>query len=355
MIALQLSNHAERLVRELFPDARPEGCELRWHGRDGAIWSMVVRGLKHGVWCNWGDKTQCGDALELVHYALFPDETGRRDSITWAARWLGIDNSSDLDPAHALELRRKAVDAMRRRALAQKEQQERTRRRAVGIYLDGRQSVPVPLTPELASYLQHRLGAPIEELSGLPRSLRFSPAFAYDSHLAMPAMLAPIVDPMSGQQIATHATYLDTDDAGVWRKARMVPAKKVFGAYRGGIIPLLRGASGKPLKLAPDGDTILIGEGIENSLAASLLVDGDPRVVACVAVGNLPSLELPIAFTNVILAYDRDGENEGVRKARDQAYARFLAEHRAVRTIKPPHGSKDFADYLLADARGFVA
>ena len=50
LVALQLSNHAEQLACELFPDAKHEGNELRWHGLDGAIWSMRLRGDKRGIW-----------------------------------------------------------------------------------------------------------------------------------------------------------------------------------------------------------------------------------------------------------------------------------------------------------------
>lgn len=348
VVALQLANQAEQLVCELFPDARYQGSELRWRGADGAWWTMKMRGPKRGVWFNTCDpQRMAGDALELVHHSLFPHEQGRRESIAWSAAWLGLDTRTELDPERALELRRLAMEATRRRELEQREHDLRQHRRALALYLDEGRSQPLPLTSEVANYLRNRIGVTIEELSGIPRALRFSRSIYYSRDLMLPAMLAPIMDPRTRRQIATHVTYLEMDRDGQWRKADVTPAKKVFGGYAGGVIPLLRGASGQPMAKAPDGDTILIGEGIENSLAASLLVDGDPRVVACVAVGNLPGLELPDAFTTVILAYDRDGENEGVRRARARASERFVAEGRTVQRIKPPVHHKDFADYTL--------
>lgn len=351
VIAAQLAQRCEDLVRELFPDAKPHGAELRWHGRGGAACSMVMRGGKRGIWCNWTDDREAGDALELVHFSLFPDETGRRESIQWAARWLGIDVTLAADPDRVLQMRRLAVEALARAKQQTKAAAEQRRRRAIAMYLDEGRSQPVPLTPEIASYLKHR-GIDLDELASVPRALRFSPGIAYDRNLVLPAMLAPVVSPETGQQIAVHATFLHQGDDGGWRKARVDPAKKCYGGYSGGVIPLLRGRSGKPLAKAPEGDAAVIGEGIENSLAASLYCDDEPRVLACVSVGNLPRVALPPTIKTVYLALDRDGENEGVRRARNAAKQRFLSEGRTVETLKPREGVKDFSDMLMHEFWG---
>jgi hypothetical protein len=358
VIAAELAQRAELLVRELFPDARPEGRELRWHGRGGAACSMVLRGTKAGIWCNWTDEQEKGDALELVHYTLFPDEAGRRQSIHWAARWLGMDAALSQAEAAALALqaRQRAVEALARQAQATEAHRKQIRDRAVGLYLDERRSQPVPLTPELESYFAGR-GVPFADLASLPRGLRFTARFYYDAHLVLPAMLAPIIDPGGGgptPQIAVHVTFLHQGDDGHWRKANVDTAKKSYGPAKGGVIPLLRGRSGRPLRHAPEGDAVLIGEGIENSLAASLCVDGEPRVLAAVSVGNLPRIALPPTIKTVILAYDRDGENQGVFKARNVARQRFKSEGRDVEILQPPVGIKDFSDYLCDPAWRFA-
>lgn len=350
VIAAELAQRAEDLVRELFPDAKLHGSELRWHGRGGAVCSMVMRGTKQGIWCNWGDDREKGDALELVHYTLFPDEVGRREAIAWAARWLGMDNVADYDPAQGEKLRQMAVAALARQAQQAEANRDRARRRAIAMYLDEGRSRPLPHSEEIAGYLRRR-GIPLDELASVPDSLRFTPDFAYDQQLLLPAMLAPIVLP-GGHQIALHVTFLHRGDDGGWRKAGVEPAKKCYGAYSGGVIPLLRGRSGRPLARAPDGDTVLIAEGIENALAASLVVDDEPRVLACVSVGNLPNIALPAAIKTVILALDRDGENEAVRRKRTAARQRFLSEGRVVETMKTPEGVKDFSDYLVHDFWG---
>jgi Toprim domain len=356
-IAKELALKAETLVRELFPDAKIHGNELRWHGPGGAVCSMVLRGAKRGVWANWSDpENQTGDALELVHHALFAGEHDRRSALRWAARWLGVDRRTADRDSRVLELRRKAVEAMQRQAQEDKLRAERASKRALAMYLDHGLSIPLPRATELVSYFAGR-GIPLEDLSEVPRTLRFEAGCSYDAQLDLPAMLAPIIDPISCEQIGTHATYLEQDGTGVWHKTLLRPAKKCHGTVKGGFIPLLRGGSHKGWSHMPDGETILIAEGIENALAASLCVDGGPRVIACVAVGNLPSLALPEACRRVILVYDRDGENQGVHTAREAARERFRSERRDIEILKPPAGVKDFADYVAADwdrPRGFV-
>jgi hypothetical protein len=357
-IAAALRPHGETLVRQFFPEAKVEGNELRWHGPGGAVCSMVLRGSKAGVWADWSDpERQAGDPVDLVHFTLFADRPSRHDALLWAARWLGIDRRKpDRDPAHAAELRRMAEAALQRRALEEQERAERSRKRAQAMYLAHGLSVPLPHATELVSYFAGR-GIVLEELSEVPRTLRFEARCSYDAQLDLPAMLAPIICPVSCQQIGTHATYLEQDGARIWRKTLLRPAKKSHGTVKGGFIPLLRGGSHKGWSKMPDGSSILIAEGIENALAASLCVEGEPRVIACVSVGNLASLALPEACRRVILVYDRDGENQGVHTAREAARERFRSERRDIEILKPPAGVKDFADYVAADwdrPRGFV-
>lgn len=356
-LSWKLQERREDLVYHLFPDARWVGHELRWHGSDGCAWSMAMRGGKAGRWASWGDpKHVAGDALDLVHHAMFPYEQGRRQSCQWAARWLGVDEEPYLSPAEALARRREAIERQQLRKEAEKEAKEKALRRALARYLSG--TKPMPNCPEIDDYLLSR-GIAVEDLSSYPESLRFVASTGYDYELQMPGMLAPVVHAVSRTMIGCHVTYLHCGPNG-WRKASVDPPKKVHGGFKGGLIPLLRGASGKPFSSAPYGDTILIAEGIENALAASLSwrvesarrkvpVEGNPRVVACVNAGNLPEIVLPEAFRTVILVYDRDGENDGVFRSRDRAVAQFLAQKRLVFTTIPDEGTKDFSDLLVVE------
>jgi hypothetical protein len=63
--------------------------------------------------------------------------------------------------------------------------------------------------------------------------------------------------------VAVHRTWLMPDGSG---KAPLRDPKMTLGRYAGGAIRLWRGASGKALKDAPTGDSIVITEGIEEAL-----------------------------------------------------------------------------------------
>ena len=52
-----------------------------------------------------------------------------------------------------------------------------------------------------------------------------------------------------------HRTFLEADGAGGMRKARDLRSpKQAYSEFRGGIIPVWRGDSGKPIKDAPAGE-----------------------------------------------------------------------------------------------------
>lgn len=357
-VAELLAEHCERLFTELVPDAKQARNELRGHGPDGAIWAMVVRGAKRGVFASWGDQErQKGDCLELVHWAKFPAEQGRRDSYRWALRWLGYDVTLDAASRAAIaEAQVNAAEAAAWRAEQAEAERDRKATRSKGIYLHA--TVPYDQAPQIADYFRTR-GIPIGELPSKPTNLRFGSKFYDNAHRDVPAMVAAIVHPVTRQHRATHCTYLQYQ-AGHWRNTELRPKRLTFGAKLGGVIPLLRGASGE--RRPPAGDTLLIGEGIENSLAAALCcpetpgIPPEPRVWAAVDIGNFSAIELPEEIYSVILVHDRDDEQFRGRSAgaaiglsyRQQIARRWLEEGRSVMHMAPPKGFKDFNDYVAA-------
>lgn len=357
-VAELLAERCEALFVELVPDARQARNELRGHGPDAAIWAIVVRGTKRGVWANWGDpERQRGDCLELVHWVKFPSEQGRRDSYRWALRWLGLGVELGATERQSIaEARAQAAEAAAWRAEQAAAERDRRAVKSKGVYLH--HTLPYDQAPEIADYLRTR-GIPAGELPSKPRNLRFGTKWYDDQHRAVPAIVAAIVHPITRQHRATHCTYLDQRD-GHWHNTDLSPRRLVFGAKLGGVIPLLRGASGQ--RKAPPGDTLLIGEGIENSLAAALCcpetpgLPAEPRVWAAVDIGNFSVIELPEEIYSVILVHDRDDEQFRGRSAgaviglsyRQQVARRWLEEGRSVVHMTPPKGFKDFNDYVRA-------
>jgi hypothetical protein len=116
----------------------------------------------------------------------------------------------------------------------------------------------------------------------------------------------------------------------------------------GGVIPLTRGASNKPLGQSPDGDGCLIAEGIESALTVAQFFP-ERRALACVSVGNLAKIALPPAIRGVLLVRDRDGENLAVKASRDAALARWAAEGRESHIWEPAEGTKDANDSWRMD------
>lgn len=179
---------------------------------------------------------------------------------------------------------------------------------------------------------------------GLPHLID-CPVLRYRDDVPHPAggrfmgMVALVQDD-AGALVAVHRTYLATDG----HKARVEPVKASKGAVAGGAI-----------RLAPVAPHLVIGEGIETSASAGLIL-GLPAWAA-LSAGNLGnSLILPPEVREVTIAADDDGVNAQGRnpgiEAAEAAARRWEAEGRAVRIIKPNMLGKDFNDILMAREAG---
>ena len=156
------------------------------------------------------------------------------------------------------------------------------------------------------------------------------------------ALVAVVLD-VSGALVAVHRTYVAKDG----RKARVEPIKARKGPVAGGAI-----------RLGPVARHIVIGEGIESSASAGLLL-GLPAWAA-VSAGNMATgLILPPEVQEVTIAADDDGVNAQGRnpgiEAAEAAAARWQAEGRKVRIVKPNQPGRDFNDIFQARAAGVVA
>jgi hypothetical protein len=313
------------------PDCRFEGGELRGHAAsDGMLWTVATRGRKRGLALNTADPEQSGDLLDLVTHALCGGD--RSAGYRWALQFRGAAASRPApQPSHRDAKPADESDATKRaRYWSWYERALPGRGSPVEAYLGAR-----GLTPDIVD---------------LPDVLRFSPRcrYVHDEQTARwthrPAMLAPIVNPISGAFLALHATYLEQID-GVWRKVASKPARKCWGSYAGGVIALANGRSGKPLREAPAGDACLIAEGIENALSASF-VRPELRVLAGVSVSNFPTIALPPAIGLVCLVCDDDGEKTHLDEIRERAIDRWRREGRSREQMTPLRGCEDLNDWL---------
>ena len=161
----------------------------------------------------------------------------------------------------------------------------------------------------------------------LANSLRFHPALKHPSGGLWPAMVALVTNGPDATPVAIHRTFLARNGAG---KAPVDPEKMMLGPCRGGAV-----------RLAEPRDVLMVGEGIETCLAATIAT-GRPAWAA-LSTSGLRALDLPNYLQDVIVL--ADGDETGEAAARDCAM-RWKRQGRRVRIARPPPGM-DFNDMLL--------
>ena len=158
--------------------------------------------------------------------------------------------------------------------------------------------------------------------------IRYRPDCPHPSGGTLPALVTLVHDG-AGAICAVHRTFLDLSGA----KAAVGPVKASYGPIAGGAI-----------RLHPAAPEMLIGEGLETSASAGLLL-GLPAWSA-IAAGNLAkSLALPPGVRRVIVAGDAD--KVGIA-AVNAAALRWRREGRVVRVATPDVPGMDFNDVLQA-------
>lgn len=329
-----LEARIRRLVAELLPQGREEGPEYRCGslaGDPGRSLAVHIGKARPGVWSDFSTG-ETGDALDLIAQVYFAGD--KKQAFRWAVSWLGLDGA---DPRRLAVTQRAIAHAELRKANADDETAKR-RARALRIYLEA--------SPKIAGtpadwYLKSR-GIDLAQLGRQPNALRFHPAlFNAETNTRFPALVAAISD-SAGVHVATHRTWLRPDGQG---KARLIDAKMTLGSYTGGCIRLWRGASGKPLKDCPPGETVILSEGIEDGLTCAL-AKPDLRVLCAVSLANMARLELPDNVATVIIAAQHDHKPEALR-GRDKAIQALLQQGRQVRLAFSTVG-KDLNDQLQA-------
>jgi hypothetical protein len=336
-VSRMLAARVRELVREILPNGRldrPGGAEWCVAGVHGAApkvhgsCRVHLRGAKMGVWKDFatGEK---GDALDLVAAVLFRGD--RKAAFAWSLTWLGI--SRDAPPATIKAYVPEPSPAVR--------DAEDAKKRSNALQLWMAASPSLAGTPA-AAYLKAR-GIDLARLGRQPRALRFHPAcFCAEVQQRLPAMLGAI-SCMDGHTNAIHRTWL-AEHGGIWGKARLKDAKKSLGTLRGGTIRLWRGASGKPLRDAPAGEVVGLGEGIETCLSVALAMP-DMRVLCGVSLSNMANVQLPPQIGRVVLFGDNDGDNDGAARGLQRAIDHFSENFSDVRLARAPIG-KDFNDCL---------
>jgi putative DNA primase/helicase len=164
----------------------------------------------------------------------------------------------------------------------------------------------------------------------LPRTLRFHPGLKHPSGARWPAMVALVTRGYDNRPMAVHRAFLARNGPG---KAPVNPLKMMLGPCSGGAV-----------RLAEPEDVLMIGEGIETTLAA-MQVAGIPAWSA-LSTSGMRNLNLPNTVREVIVLADGDDPGDSAARACAERWAR---EGRRVRIARPPRGF-DFNDLLVCSA-----
>ncbi len=132
-------------------------------------------------------------------------------------------------------------------------------------------------------------------------------------------MIALVTRGTDDQPLGIHRTFLRADGRG---KAPAEPQRMMLGPCRGGAVRLAS---------LGYGDTLLIGEGIETTLAA-MQATGHPGWAA-LSTSGLRALVLPARVRRVIVLADGDDPGEAAAVA---AARRWASEGRCVRIARAP-------------------
>jgi hypothetical protein len=157
-----------------------------------------------------------------------------------------------------------------------------------------------PVTPDdpVHRYLTETRGL---ALPVIPRTLRYHPRLYHGpTETFLPAMVALVMD-HAGKPVAIHRTWLNALTAD---KAFSQDSRMVLGPCRGSAVHLAGNEDSKQL---------LIGEGIETTLAAAQLAAVGPGVAvwACLSTSGMKTLIVPHRFRRVVIAADHDLNGAG--------------------------------------------
>lgn len=341
-IAHMLSSRISDLAVHCLPGGQRSGHEYfagSIAGERGGSLAVRLTGSKQGVWRDFNNPLHQGDALDLVAWCLFQGD--KKQAVAWAKSWLGIDG---MDPARLKQQRAQIqIDVKNKDAQAKRDCERRT---ALGREVWHNAQKNITGTP-VDWYLRGR-AIDIRALPKLPGALRYAASIPHPDGTKHPGMVACIVNHL-GEVISAHRTFLQVPMPGAALKADVEKSKLALGGYKGGYIPLNRGKSGRAIKDAPEGDIVVLAEGIETGLSIAMM-SPEYRCLAAVSISNFASLILPPAISTVVIAVDNDGDNQQSIAAIEAAIAYYSDQGRVAYTVNSPVG-KDFNDYLQSSSK----
>jgi len=333
-VTRRLNADAERLAAELFPAGYRDGHDWRigsLAGERGQSLAIQIAGPKRGRWKDFAAGAG-GDMLDLVAQTRFAGDLGR--ALAWARNYLGVCRET---------YRREPVRAPVHEPIRAPVHEPSERAMAIWHF-----SQALQRGDPVWRYLEGR-GIDLSLLPKLPGALRYHRRLYHRGGEYWPAMVGVITD-AEGRNVAVHRTWLELRDLACEAAPRVVKApldhdaKMTLGRYTGGCIRLGRGASRRPWRDMPQGETLMLGEGIEDTLAA-MTWQPQLRAAAGVSLSAMLSLELPDRITRVILLRQNDARGSSADKLAIRIMDKWVREGRRVTEWIPPVWVKDAAEF----------
>ena len=151
-------------------------------------------------------------------------------------------------------------------------------------------------------------------------ALGFHPALSHPTAPGRFPVLVAGVQDVAGRFMGIQRTYLDGS-----RKAAVAPVRASLGNPAGGAVRLAESVDGR----------LLLGEGIETTAAAVLVLDWQGGAWATLGTSGLKAVKLPEHVRDVVIAADRDAKGGGQLAAAALA-ERLMDEGRSVAIELPP-------------------
>jgi putative DNA primase/helicase len=295
-LSATLGSRMAELAQALTGEAPTQRARDCWRWRHKGSLAVEVSGPKRGLWHDH-EAGQGGDALALIAHLR---RTGLREAIQWGRTWLG-DDAAPVTPAPAPRPSTPAVAASRPMALR--------------LWQEARPAAGTPVE----TYLRGR-GLILEDAA----PIRFHPSCPRGDE-RLPAMVALMTDPATGEPCGLHRTYLLPDGSDRLRDAK---GKAMLG--NAGMI-----------RLTPD-DEITAGlgmaEGIETALAVMQGFGWRP-VWAATSAGAMARFPILPGIEALTVFADADGAG---LEAAQTCIARWSDAGREAQLQAPPRG--DFND-----------
>ena len=282
------------VARALVGEPNPRlstACELRY-GRKGSL-AVHVGGERAGTWRDF-EAGEGGGVLDLVRRE-------RRCDKAAALAWLAAEGFIERDPGRPAVTRPES--RCEPRAIETEppgtavHAAEDARREASRRFARAREiwDATRPLAGTVAErYLDARGVGHV----AIVAALRFHPALTHPTAPGrFPCLVAGIQD-IDGQFLGIQRTYLAADGSG---KASVEPVRASLGSPAGGAVRLGEPRDGR----------LLVGEGIETTAAAALVLDWSSGAWAALSTSGLRAVEIPEDVRHVTIAADRDAKGGG--------------------------------------------